>query len=217
MRPSLALGAKLLLAISLVLLVALAVPFGKSDPQHVSLHVAYVAQALDGDWVAPWDEACEEASLLMVEAYYDGQIAIPKKQARGRMQDMFDWEDRAFQKNDDTDAEQTTHLVSQHTSFHATVIRNPTLGDIKHELSSQRPVIAFVNMYQLYQEPDLGDSFHVLVITGYDDQAQTFHVNDPARKNQHTYPYAVLLNALHDYNPETKEANGTPTVLFTSP
>jgi uncharacterized protein YvpB len=131
------------------------------------------------------------------------------------MQDMFVWEDEAFNKNHDTDAAQTIQLIAKKSGFTGTVKRNPLLEDIKRELAASRPVIAHVNMYKLYQEKDLGDSYHVFVITGYDDLTGEFIINDPARPKDR-YKYAVLMNALHDFNPKTREADATPTVIFTA-
>ena len=38
-------------------------------PPSVSISVPFAAQAPRGEWRAPWDEACEEASVLMVMAW----------------------------------------------------------------------------------------------------------------------------------------------------
>ena len=73
-----------------------------------------------------------------------------------------------------------------------------------------------VDMYKFYNERSQGDSYHVFVIVGYDDKAQEFFVNDPGR-DQRRYSYDRVMNALHDYNKTSKEGDGEPTVLFTSP
>lgn len=184
-------------------------------PAKVELSVPYVSQVPDGQWIAPWDEACEEASITMVDAYYRRQTSVDAETSKKQMQDMIDWETKTLKKNFDTDADQTTQIIANNASFRATIERNPSLQDIKRQLASNRPVIALINMYQLYQEKALGDSYHVLVITGYDDEVGAFIVHDPAREQKH-YSYQVMMNALHDFNPSTHEADGTATVLFTT-
>jgi glycosyltransferase involved in cell wall biosynthesis len=52
-------------------------------------------------------------------------------------------------------------------------------------------------------------------IQGFDENKQQFIIHDPARKGKN-YSYSRVLNALHDYNPQTKEADGEQVVLFTS-
>lgn len=186
-----------------------------SSVNKIQLRVPYASQAPYGEWKEPWDEACEETSATMIDAYYNNVGGLQTEEVKKRVQSMIDWELSQQMPTEDTDAEQTVQLINNTTSFKAEVKTNPSLEDIKQELASNQPVIALVNMYQLYQEEDKGDSYHVLVIIGYDDKKRVFIVNDPARPKK-DYPYDVLMNALHDFNPETKEADGTPTVLFTN-
>lgn len=186
-----------------------------ADQVVVELSVPYVSQVPDGEWVKPWDQACEEASIAMVEGFFAKTPPLSLDASKQKMQAMIDWEDQAWKKNEDTDADETLALIEAMSSFEAQVKRNPSLEDIQEELRAGRPVIFFVNMYQLYQETDKGDSFHVGVITGFDEDKKEFIVNDPARAAKR-YPYEVMMQALHDYNPDSKEADGTPTVLFTS-
>lgn len=207
---------------SLPLIALLAVGSGivyaqaQSDNREVvELSVPYVSQVPDGEWVKPWDQACEEASITMVEGYFAQTPPLSLDASKQKMQAMIDWEDQTWKKNDDTDADETLALIEAMSSFEAQVKRNPSVEDIQAELRAGRPVIFFVNMYQLYRETDKGDSFHVGVITGFDEDKKEFIVNDPARVAKR-YPYEVMMQALHDYNPESKEADGTPTVMFTS-
>lgn len=188
-----------------------------SLPPAVVLDVPYTPQVFNGNWVAPWDEACEEASITMVDRYYAGKKEIPPQEAIANMEKMFPWETETFGMNHDTDAEQTRQVIANHSNFAARVKRNPRVLDIKREIFAKHPVIALVNMFTLYREQDLGDSYHVLVIIGYDDTKQEFIVHDPGRQANMAYAYDRLMGALHDFDPKTKEASGTPTVLFTSP
>jgi uncharacterized protein YvpB len=180
----------------------------------VKLPVPYASQVPDGAWVAPWDEACEEASLLMVNGYYQKKTNLPKSEVKREIQRMVNWEKATFSTYTDTDAEQTVRLIEEHSSFKASVQRSPSLEKIKEELSAGRPVIILVDMFELYNEPDLGDSYHVAVLSGYDDAKQEFHLLDPAREAT-AYSYDQIMNALHDFNPNSGEADKEATVLFT--
>src|SRR5690606_17648726 len=42
-------------------------------PNQVNLDVPFYSQAPEGDWSLPWQEACEESSLLLAHAYATGQ------------------------------------------------------------------------------------------------------------------------------------------------
>lgn len=205
-----------LLAIVTIILVSITFYLSRSRAARenkLELPVPYATQAPYGQWEAPWNEACEETSAAMVDAYYNEQTLNTEKTAK-IVQEMIDWEKENNLPQEDTDAAQTQQLIEAKTSFKVEIKTHPTLEDIQQELDNNRPVIALVNMYSLYQEPDQGDSYHVLVITGYDKNKKVFLVNDPAR-TQKEYSYDTLMHSLHDYNETSKEADGLPTVLFT--
>lgn len=182
--------------------------------ESIELDVPYASQAPYGQWKEPWDEACEETSATMIDAYYKDQDHLPVEEVKKVVESMIEWEKTNQIPIEDTDANQTTSLINNTTSFKAEIKTNPTVEEIKNELNAKRPVIALINMYTLYSEETKGDSYHVLVITGYNERRKVFIVNDPARSKKE-YGYDTLLHALHDFNPGTKEADGTPTVLFT--
>lgn len=188
-----------------------------SDTTTKIIAVPYISQAPDGNWSAPWNEACEEASITMVEVFYHGTEPASAETIKTAIRSMVTWENQTFRKNDDTDAEETVQLIDHLGTFQAMIHRQPTIQELKKELDENHPIIALLNMYDLYEEHPQGDSYHVVVLTGYDDAKKEFFLQDPARSEQKSYAYEKVVHALHDYNPKTKEADGVPTVLFTSP
>ncbi len=183
-------------------------------PKKVELAVPYASQAPYGNWKAPWNEACEETSTAMIEAYYLQKETLTTEETKKFVEPIFAWEEEHFGLKEDTTAAQTAEFIAAHASFEAVVQKNPSVKEIKQELANGNPVIGLVNMYQLYGEKNEGDSYHVFVITGYNDDKQVFIINDPARAKKE-YSYTTMMKALHDFNPKSKEADGTPTVLFT--
>ncbi len=189
-------------------------PSQSAPASKIELSVPYLSQVPDGIWVNPWANACEEASILMVNAYYE-KTEIKNTEAKQAMQAMFAWENENFGKNFDTTAEETGLLVAAKANFSTEIKNYPTLDEIKDQLRNNRPVIAMLDQFILNQKPrDLNASFHVLVIVGFDDTTQEFIVNDPADSARH-YPYSRMMEALHDYDEVADEAVGKPVVLFT--
>lgn len=188
-------------------------PF-QAKAQAMELSVPPVSQVPDGLWTAPWDEACEEASVTMLNGFYQKKTSISKATSKREMQAMITWENATFKENRDTNATQILQLIDTFGTFDASIQRNPSLQELKHELDQQQPVIALVDLYKFYNERPKGDSYHVFVVVGYDDQKNEFIVNDPGR-DMRRYSYERIMNALHDYNAQSKEATGEPTVLFT--
>ncbi len=184
----------------------------------VTLAVPYVSQVPDGDWVAPWDKACEEASLTMVQAFYDGKSSISYAEGKQRMRTLITWEDEHLQKNNDTSGEETVQIIENNLTFSAKLEQNPTLDEIKDELRNQRPVIALVSMSLFYPNPldTQKDLYHVVVLNGLNETKGTFMLQDPAKEEAKEYSYTTVMNALRDYESSTRKATGAPAVIFTS-
>lgn len=186
------------------------------------LPVPFTSEVPDGRWVGPWKNACEEASVVMVESYYLGQKTITKSYAKQTMQKLFAWEDKKFGSNANTNATDTAKMLNEYSSISTTIVRHPALEEIKAELDAQHPVIALLDGFDL-NNPNIpflqsGSGYHAFVIKGYDDATQEFIVNDDGddiRGLDYRYSYDTIFGSLHDYNVQTKKTDGAPTVLFT--
>jgi len=189
--------------------------------QTTNLPVPFVSETPDGVWVAPWNNACEEATIVMIEQYYLGQKTITKNASKNLMRPLFSAEDKLFDSNADTNSSRIQTIVNDFTTFHTISKTNPKLDDIKTELDAGHPVISLHYGFDLKNPliPFLrtGSSYHVMVITGYDDDVQEFIVNDPAvtKGLDFRYNYDIFLNSLHDFNHTTGKADGPARVLFT--
>jgi hypothetical protein len=187
----------------------------------IKLAVPFTSEIPDGKWVAPWNNACEEASVVMVDRWYQKELILSKDQAKAAMQPLFDWQNKQYGSNVNSDAKRTTEFIQALTSFTATIVRNPTLQAIKDELRAGRPVISLHYGYDL-QNPlhrwrQGGSYYHMMVIVGFDDEKQDFLVNDTALEEglDYRYSYATIMDSLHDYDFATKKTDLAPTVLFT--
>lgn len=212
-----------LIFISLILLLSPTAVWAKPE---VNLPVPFTSEIPDGIWAHPWSNACEEASVVMIEKYYlkKKDLKIPKARAKQEMKELFAWEDKIFGSNTDTNAAQTVKMINDYSSFEATVKRNPTLEEIKKELSEGRPVIS-LHHGQALNNPHhrwrvTGSYYHMMVLVGFDDATQEFIVNDPADHTtglDYRYKYATILDTLRDFDHATHKVIDEPTVLFTAP
>ena len=192
----------------------------------VNLNVPYTSEIPNGRWVKPWNNACEEATIVMVEQFYAGNTStkFSRAQAIKLMSPLFPIERKIFGTDTDTDAAQNAKLINDYTSFSAYIVNNPTIEQIKDELSAGRPVISFHYGYDL-KNPNIpwrsgGSSYHVMPITGFDDNRQEFIVDDPGNDKSgidYRYKYAIITSSLHDFVHATGKANGPARVLFTAP
>lgn len=207
------------LILSLILFPAIA---KAANSDTVLLKVPYTTEVPSGSWVKPWNNACEEASIVMTEGYHFGYETMPKNVAIKNMSPLFKIEDKIFGSNADTDTIRTTKLINDYSDIVAKIITNPTIEEIINELNEGHPVIAMLNMKKIinkYHHFRVGGSYyHVLVIIGYDETSQEFITNDNGNTVTgagYHFKYDDIMKNLHDFNHKTRRADGPARVLFT--
>lgn len=204
----------------------------------VNLPVPFTPEAPDGLMIKPWNNACEEATLVMLDEYYSGHrlsgvppkggdntnLTIPKTKAKKSILNYINIENKIFGYNGNTDAKEMAQLANEYSKyFEARVVTNPTLAQIKDELKAKRPVAALVYGFKL-QNPRIlfsrsGSYYHTFVIKGFDDKTKEFIVNDNGDLKKGLdlrYSYDTIMDALADYSHKTKTTVNPATVLFTS-
>lgn len=194
-----------------------------SSKNKKSLVVPFVSEAPDHNWISPWKNACEEASITMVYAYYNNKNNITIAEQKDFMEILFSMQNKLYGSNANSDAERSNYLINNYASFSGRVIKNPTIEQIKKEIDGNHPVITFHYGFDL-KNPNIpflatGTSYHSTVVVGYDDAKKVFIVNDSGDDidgKNHEYNYSIYMNSLHDYNFKTNEADGPPRVIFTS-
>lgn len=172
-------------------------------PQTVNLNVPFTSQAPSGNWDLPFKEACEEASILMMDKFYKGQSFANASETEDEIKNIVDFEEHKLNFHLDTDAQETAQVLNNYFGYqNVRVVDNITVNDIKKELAQGRPVIVpaagrmLGNPY--YRQP--GPLYHMLVVKGYTETK--FITNDPGtrRGKDFTYSFDTLYNAIHDWN-----------------
>jgi len=176
-------------------------------PKQVNQIVPFSSQAPEKDWSAPWQDACEETSLLMIDAYYynyDLTIDLVKS----KILEMIIWEEEkgwskgVFTLADGMTASQTKELSEQFFDFKLKLVKDPSIEELKSYLAQGKLVMGFFDGKTL-ENPYFsgsGPDYHALVIKGYDEN--DFIVNDPGTKfgEDFTYSYENIMESLHDWN-----------------
>lgn len=182
-------------------------------------NVPFTSQAPEGNWLEPWQSACEEASIVMVQNFYK-DAGLTVEQARQQILAVFQLEKTTAPASQDESIERIAEIInSGHLIWQAHVVNEPSLAAIKAELIANHPII--VPVYApLLHNPDYaspGPTFHVIVLTGYNDASGEFTTNDPGTEHgkNYQYPYGVLLAAMHDYLASKDYTAGPKRLLFT--
>jgi len=179
-----------------------------SKPQ-VLLNVPFTSQAPLGDWNPPYNEACEEASMIMTYAWKNEQTLDADKVAK-MINESYNWQS-ANGYDIDLNATQTAEVLKKYYKIESELIKNPSIAQIVGELEKGNVVLIPAAGRELgnpyFRQP--GPLYHMLPLIGYDSQRSEFITNDPGtRRGQgYRYSYDVILNAIHDWN-DGDVANG---------
>lgn len=173
--------------------------------EEILIEVPFTSQAPFAKWDAYHQEACEEASLIMLKYYFDGKKLTPEI-AEKEIQAMIAYQLEKYGDYRDSDAEGMVELFE---GFYGEpeggrkleVLYDFSKNDLKKYLSLGHPIIVpaagrlLGNPY--FTAP--GPPYHALVLIGYDDN--TIITNDPGTRRGEGYEYDIniLYNAIHDF------------------
>lgn len=170
-------------------------------PGKISANVPFTSQAPFGVWDAYHEEACEEASLIMMAYYLNGK-ALNKDTAEKEIQDLIKFEIANYGDYTDSDAGQVVKLAEDFYKItNLKAIYDFSEIDIKRELARGKPVIVPAAGRELgnpYYTPP-GPIYHMMVLIGY--SGDEIITNDPGTRRGEGYRYNihVLYNAIHDF------------------
>ncbi len=168
------------------------------------LDVPFTSQAPHANWDDPYQEACEEASVIMVAAYYRGERgAIDPDEADRRLLALIKTEESTYGYGQDITAQQTAELINgEFSDLHARVFAIRSAEDIISSIANGVPVIVPADGKTL-PNPNFrngGPRYHMLVVIGYTETH--FITNDPGTRLGKEFLYAQedLLSSIHDWN-----------------
>lgn len=180
-------------------------------PASVTLSVPFTSQAPYGNWSAPYDEACEEAAILMVQKYLEGQSGnIAKEDAKAAIIDLTNWvKDQSYGVDIGTNemADLSANYYGRNYQIYSG--DDVTIENIEKMLALGYPIILPFAGQQVnskyYIAP--GPPYHVAVLIGYDENY--FYANDPGTQFGKNYAFdkTVLFNAIHDWTGSRKTVN----------
>jgi len=168
----------------------------------INLAVPFQPQAPFAQWVEPYKEACEEASLIMVDYYLRGKLLTPEDMKR-EIDRQVAWQYENFSGHWDLSIEQEEVLGRAFYDHKFLKLPNLTANIIKEQLNLGRPVIIPAAGRELgnpyFQTP--GPLYHMLVIKGYTADRR-FITNDPGTRRGADFIYDedVLMAAIKDWD-----------------
>jgi len=186
-------------------------------PEEINIAVPFTTQAPYAVWDHLHDDACEEASLIMLDAFYKNKKSLNKEEAELTIQDLVRWEQEKYGYFEDTTSEQGVEMLEQFFKLSgAKVVYDITIDDIKRALAQGKPVVVPA-AGKLLKNPYFrngGPLYHMLVIKGYTKDGR-FITNDPGtrRGEDFTYKTEVLYNAIHDWREDRDILKGRKAMI----
>lgn len=167
-------------------------------PSSFLLSVPFASQAPFGDWSQPYQDGCEEASVIMVKHYLQSK-PLSKDQMKSEIDTSVKWQEDVWKGHKDLDAQMTLLLAKQYFEINGKVI-GVSEDEIKRHVSSGLPVLVPAAGRKL-GNPNFtgaGPEYHMLVIIGYDDSKGVFITNDPGTRKgeKYVYKYKTLIDAI---------------------
>jgi len=176
-------------------------------PKEINLDVPFTSQAPEKNWEQPWQDACEEAAVLMMDAYYKNYDVSPLF-AKDEILKMVAWEEQKGW-GESIGIERVSQLVEYYmgekslkSREHLQIIENPKVEEMKASLALGHPILVVANGKILPNPNFRGDGpvYHALIIRGYTEEK--FITNDPGTQfgKNFLYSYEDLMNAIADWN-----------------
>lgn len=186
----------------------------------IVLNVPFTSQAPHANWDDPYQEACEEASLIMAYDYTQGISSYTKSQADKKILDLIAYENE-IGYTQDINIQELQTIAKDYYKVDSLILENESINT--------QTFIKFLNLGQPIIIPAAGKSlnnpnfsgdgpaYHMLVIIGYDNENQTFITNDPGTRNgaNYEYSYETIINSIHDWTGSKDTVKeGTPRALI---
>ena len=173
-------------------------------PDKVDLPVPYTPQSPFARWDDTHQETCEEASIYMVDRFYQGKaggLIDPTTADNGLLALVEYQKNKLFGFFKDTTAEETAKLVRSYYGYETQTVYSPTIDEIKQILKAGYPVFVPMAGKMLINPHYNSSAYHMLVIRGYNEKQ--FIANDPGTKwgDGWEYDFNNVMNAMHDWEP----------------
>lgn len=181
----------------------------------INLDVPFTSQAPTGNWDEPFQNACEEASVLMVDYYYQGKTMPSKQEVEGILVDMVNWQIDNWGGHFNLPVSKLAEYVTATFGYKTEVVQNITVAKIKEFLNQGIPVIVPADGRKLDNPFFTGEGpeYHMLVIKGYIDDK--FITDDPGTRRGEDFIYTQdnLMYSIADWDSKKGQAVGPKNAL----
>lgn len=172
-----------------------------STPQSIRLDLSFASQAPLMNWEDPYQEACEEASIILAHHYFS-KAPLTNEIMDKEIVDLVQWETEHGYPQDVT-AAQLGIIAREYYGYDTEYVENAdvTADRMERAIAAGLPVIVPLDGQDVgnpYYSGD-GPPYHVLVVVGFDPSHFITHDVGTRRGAYYEYDKDVLLDAIHDW------------------
>lgn len=187
--------------------------------QEINLAIPFTSQAPTQNWDQPFQDACEEASLLMVDYYYQNKKLPDKSAVENILRQMVLWQEQNWGGHDNLAISKLAEFALINFNYHSEIVNDLTADKIRIYLRAGRPLIVPADGKKL-ANPNFrngGPVYHMLVIKGFVDDK--FITNDPGTRKGADFIYTEenLMESIADWDESKSAASGSKTALIILP
>ena len=188
-------------------------------PTSINIELPFYTQAPHSNWDYPWQEACEEASVLLVANAYKG-LNLNREAYNAELLRLVDWEVETFGAYEHTTVAQTAEMIEMQYGLKTVLHENPGFEDFQEILASGHLIIApFAG--KVLGNPNYrngGPVYHMMVVKGYNAKKMQLVTHDVGTRNgaNYIYEWSTVKYALHDWH-ETDILQGAARIIEVLP
>jgi hypothetical protein len=170
-------------------------------PDELNLQMVFYAQAPFGNWDMPWQEACEEATVLLIANEYQSKNWT-REQFNDEILKLVEWEKKTFGDYKHTTIKETAKILNEYLGLKTIIFENPTYTDIKKILNRGHFAVITFDGKKLGNPfyKNGGPVYHAMVIKGF-KKGDKVITSDVGTRNGENYVYTweTIEKAMHDY------------------
>ncbi|MFA6536995.1 MAG: C39 family peptidase [Patescibacteria group bacterium] len=165
----------------------------------IDLPIIFVSQAPTGDWGMPYQEACEEASLIGAVKFLKNE-KLDLEIMDQEIKSLVEYEKINLPSYTDNSVEEIKILAQDYFQLNTKIVAEVTIEKIETALKENKVVIAPFAGRMLGNKfySNEGPLYHFLIIRGFDEKY--FYTNDVGTKHGENFRYKKekLIEAIHD-------------------
>lgn len=168
-------------------------------PQEKIIECQFYPQAPRANWVQPYEDYCEEATVIIWVNCMNEQT-VDLKTFEWELSDIDHYFTTNFWKSHDQNIDQMAQAIAEQYTWITQIVEEPTFDDLKQAVAKWYVIIVPLDGRQLKNPHyrNWGPDYHALLVVGYKWDKVVTHDVGTSHWAYYEYDKDVFFNAIHD-------------------